>query len=402
MGLGGVLAGASWRGRGSCGLLDEVRVVHIIGRMNVGGPAAMVTELLENLEMDVHLLVGAVDADEADSLLLRAPAVEVIRIPGLGRAVRPTDDVRALAGLVRQLSRLRPDIVHTHTAKAGVLGRTAASVVGVRSRVHTFHGHLLHGYFSPPVTMGVTAAERTLATVTDRLVAVGQSVRHELLGARIGRPDQYVVIPPGVPLPAPPPHRHAARAALGLPADGPVVAYVARLAKVKRPDRMIAVAREVPEATFMVAGDGPLRRELQATAPSNVRFLGWRSDMDNVYASADLVLSTSDNEGMPVSLIEAALYGVPAVATDVGSTGEVVVDTLTGLTVAADVPCLVDAVRELLSDESRCRQMGGSARDRAGDIFSVARMTAAHAKMYGELMTASAAPRWRPLSRRRH
>jgi glycosyltransferase involved in cell wall biosynthesis len=188
---------------------------------------------------------------------------------------------------------------------------------------------------------------------------------------------------------------------LDLPADGPVVAFVARLARVKRPDRMIAVARHVPEATFVVAGDGPLRRELEATAPSNVRFLGWRPDMDNVYASADLILLTSDNEGMPVSLIEAALGGVPAVATDVGSTGEVVVDTVTGLTVAADIGSLVDAVRELLRDESRCRHMGATARDRAADVFSVARMTAAHASLYGELMESSPASRRRSFSRRR-
>jgi glycosyltransferase involved in cell wall biosynthesis len=381
-----------------------VRVVHIIGRMNVGGPAALVTELLGNLEADVHLLVGAVDTDEADYLLLRAPTVDVIRVPGLGRAVRPTDDMRALAGLVRHLSQLRPDIVHTHTAKAGALGRTAAAVVGVRFRVHTFHGHLLHGYFSPPVTRGVNGVERTLATVTDRLVAVGRSVRDELLGARIGRPDQYVVIPPGVPPPASSPRpaaRAAARAALGLAADGPVVAFVARLARVKRPDRMIAVARDVPEATFVVAGDGPLRRELQSSAPSNVRFLGWRADMDNVYASADLILSTSDNEGMPVSLIEAAMGGVPAVATDVGSTGEVVVDTVTGLTVAANAPSLVGAVRELLGDENRCRHMGATARDRAVDLFSVARMTTAHATLYRELMESSPVRRRWPPSRRR-
>src|SRR5665213_3770678 len=116
--------------------------------MNVGGPAAIVTELLGHLDLDLHLLVGEVDAGEADYLQLRAPSLEVTRIPGLGRAVRPTDDVRALAGLTRTLSRLRPDIVHTHTAKAGALGRTAASLAGVRSLVHSFHGHLLHGYFS--------------------------------------------------------------------------------------------------------------------------------------------------------------------------------------------------------------------------------------------------------------
>jgi len=354
--------------------------------MNVGGPAAIVTELLGNLDLDLHLLVGEVDAGEADYLQLRAPSLEVTRIPGLGRAVRPSDDVRALGGLTRTLSHLRPDIVHTHTAKAGALGRTAASLAGVRSLVHSFHGHLLHGYFSPTVTRGVVLAERALATQTDRFVAVGGSVRDELLAARIGTPDQYVVIPPGMPLPEATPGRDEARAALGLPKAGPIVAFVARLTRVKRPDRMIAVAREVPEATFVVAGDGPLGPELRADAPPNVRFLGWRADMENVYAAANVALLTSDNEGMPVTLIEAALSGVPAVTTNVGSAGEVVLNGVTGFTVAPDAACLVEAVRGLLANEVQCREIGLSARKWAEENFSVGKMTSAHIDLYESVM----------------
>ena len=185
--------------------------------------------------------------------------------------------------------------------------------------------------------------------MTDRLVAVGGSVRDELLAARIGRPEQFVVIAPGVSPPGPCPERQQARAALGLPADGSVVVFAARLTGVKRPDRMLAVAREMPDVIFVVAGDGPLRPELEARAPANVRFLGWRSDMATVYAAGNLVLLTSDNEGMPVTLIEAALCGVPAVATDVGSTREVVLNGRTGVTVPADASYLVDAARGLLA-----------------------------------------------------
>jgi glycosyltransferase involved in cell wall biosynthesis len=354
--------------------------------MNVGGPAAIVTELLTHLDLDLHLLVGEVGGDEADYLELRAPGLPVTRIPGLGRAVRPADDVRALAGLVGQLRRLRPDIVQTHTAKAGALGRTAAVAARVPARVHTFHGHLLHGYFSPAVTRGVVTAERALALVTDRIVAVGQGVREELLGARIGRPDQYVVIPPGVTLPRPPPDREKARQVLGLPQEGPVVAYVARLTQIKRPDRMIEVARALPDATFVVAGDGPLYATVMEMAPPNVRFLGWRADIENVYAAANVILLTSDNEGMPVTLIEAALCGVPAVASDVGSTGEVVLDGRTGRTVAPGVAALSDAVRALLDDGDWCRQMGLAARRWAEEAFGVGIMAEAHMDLYRSLM----------------
>jgi glycosyltransferase involved in cell wall biosynthesis len=363
-----------------------VRVVHIIGRMNVGGPAAIVTELLTHLDLDLHLLVGDVDADEADYLELRAPGLPVTRIGGLGRAVRPTDDARALGGLVAELRRLKPDVVQTHTAKAGALGRTAAVVARVPARVHTFHGHLLHGYFSSGMTRTIVGAERALAHVTDRIVAVGEGVRDELLVARIGTPDQYVVIPPGVTLPHAPPEREAARQVLGLPVRGAVVAYVARLTRIKRPDRMIEVARTLPDVTFLVAGDGPLYAEVRADAPPNVRFLGWRPDIENVYSAADVILLTSDNEGMPVTLIEAALCGVPAVATTVGSTGEVVLDGRTGWTVAPQSAALADALRNLLGNDDQRRQMGEAARRWADEAFGVQTMADAHRRLYESLI----------------
>jgi glycosyltransferase involved in cell wall biosynthesis len=371
-----------------------VRVLHVIGRMNVGGPAAIVTALLDSPDMEVQALVGDVGAGEADYLLLRELSTAVIRVPGLGPAVRPGHDARALVEIVSHMRRFRPDIVHTHTAKAGVLGRTAAVVTGVGGRVHSFHGHLLHGYFSPAVTRGIVVTERSLARVTDRLVAVGRGVRDDLLGARIGRAGQYAVIAPGVSLPRPVPTPPAARAALGLAADGAVVAYVARLTKVKRPDRMIEVARALPDVTFVVAGDGPLRAETEAAAPANVRFLGWRADIENVYGAADAVLLTSDNEGMPVTLIEAALCGVPAVATNVGSTGEVVLDGKTGRTVAPEPAALVFALSELLADRGSAEAMGAAARRRAEEAFSPAAMTGAHAELYRSVL-ADSRPRWR-------
>ena len=253
------------------------RVVHVIARMNVGGPAALLVELLDGLP-EQALLTGDVEAGEADHLALRAPHVPHRTVPGLGRSPRLTGDAQALAFLVAELRRRRPDIVHTHTAKAGVLGRVAARAVGTPHVVHTFHGHLLHGYFSPAVTRAVVGTERALARTTDRLVAVGSRVRDDLLDARVGRAEQYVVIAPGVSVNHPP-SRTEARSLLHLPPDGPVVATVGRLSQVKRPDRLLEVARLMPEVTFLVAGEGPLLEVTRATAPGNVRFLGWRSDV---------------------------------------------------------------------------------------------------------------------------
>lgn len=350
------------------------RVVHVIARMNVGGPAELLVSLLDGLP-DQTLLTGEVEPGEADHLELRAPGTAFTRVPGLGRSPRPGDDARALAFLVRELRRRRPDVVHTHTAKAGTLGRLAAEIARVPAVVHTFHGHLLHGYFSPQVTRAVVTTERLLARRTDRIVAVGQQVRDDLLDAGIGRPEQYAVIPPGVRRPSPPP-REEARRRLGLPAGVPVVAMVGRLIAVKRPDRMLAVARLLPEVTFVVAGEGPLYEQTRTDAPPNVVFLGWRDDVYVLYAAADAVLLTSDNEGMPVALIEAAMCGTPAVSTDVGSAREVV----TGEVVPADPAALAQALRRVLTQDLRAE-----AKRVAGEHFGVERMVQAHAELYAGL-----------------
>jgi glycosyltransferase involved in cell wall biosynthesis len=350
------------------------KVVHVIARMNVGGPAELLVSLLEGLP-DQSLLTGEVEQGEADHLELRSPGTTFTRVPGLGRSPRPGDDARALAFLVRELRRRRPDVVHTHTAKAGVLGRLAARAARVPAVVHSFHGHLLHGYFSPGVTQAVVGTERLLARQTDRLVAVGEQVRDDLLAARIGRPEQYSVIPPGVRRPSPPP-RDQARRLLDLPAATPVVAVVGRLIAVKRPDRMLGVARQLPDVTFVVAGEGPLFEKTRQDAPPNVRFLGWREDVDVIYAAADAVLLTSDNEGMPVALIEAALCGTPAVSTDVGSAHEVVIGEVT----PPDPAALAQALRRVLAQDLR-----EQARRVATDRFGIERMAQAHADLYAGL-----------------
>jgi glycosyltransferase involved in cell wall biosynthesis len=356
-------------------------VVHVIGRLNVGGPARLVTELARAGQRTA-VAAGAVQDGEIEHRDLSG--VDLHRVTGLGRKVRPTDDARALSALTAVLRAQRPAIVHTHTAKGGALGRAAAVTARVPSRVHTFHGHLLHGYFGARATAAVVATERLLATRTDRLVAVGERVRDDLLTRGVGRAEQYSVIPPGARL-RPLPPRDAARAALGLSDDVPVVAYVGRLAGIKRPERVVEVARRLPDAVFVVVGDGAQRAALQASAGSNVRFLGWRDDVETVWAAADLALLTSDNEGMPVTLVEAALAGLAAVTTDVGSAGEVVLDGVTGRAVPADVPALVEAVSSLLADDTHRRCLGSAAGRRASALYSVEVMVASHLRLYAEL-----------------
>jgi glycosyltransferase involved in cell wall biosynthesis len=386
--------------------IPRLRVMRVITRMNIGGPAVQVSALMRGLDperFDHHLISGRVGPGEADYLDQRAPELPVHRLDGLGRAVRPTDDVRCLLELAAAMRRFRPHIVHTHTAKAGALGRAAAVLAGVPSRVHTFHGHLLQGYFSPAKTRVVVQAERGLAALTDRLVAVGSRVRDDLVAAGIGRANQYTVVPPGTRL-ATAPKPAEARRLLGLPQGPPVVAYVGRLTGIKRPDRFLAVAREVrrtvPAAHFVVCGSGDFPPDGQAVTDLGdcLHLLGWRADVETVYAAADLVLLTSDNEGMPVSLIEAGLAGLPAVATNVGSVGEVVQDGTTGLLAGRSSGELAHHTVTLLRDGALRRQMGARARAFTTQRFGEERLVADTQALYTSIALARGwwtAPHWK-------
>ncbi len=380
--------------------MSAIRVMRIIARMNVGGPALQVSALADGLDpqrFEQRLLVGDCDEGEADYLTLRAPHIEAVRVAGLGRSPNPTGDARALATITREIRSFRPHVVHTHTAKAGVLGRSAAILGGAKTRVHTFHGHLLHGYFSPRVTRAVVEVERAYARRTTRLVAVGRQVRDELLAAKIGKPDQYVIVPPGVRLPAAPP-RAEARSMLGLPPDAPVVAFVARLTQVKRPDRFAEVARlvaaAVPDAHFVVAGEGELFDDLRARLEplgDRAHLVGWRPDVETIYAAADVTVLTSDNEGMPVSLIVAASMGCPAVTTRVGSAGEVVLDGETGFVTDVDAAALADATVRILADPALRSRFAAAAAAHAHAHFSADRLVRDIAALYESIVPASVA-----------
>ncbi len=235
--------------------------------------------------------------------------------------------------------------------------------------------------------------ERILARVTTHTVAVGQQVLDDLVAAKIVRPQSSSVVAPGVEDPGPCP-REDARKVLGLPVDAAVITFVGRLTRIKRGERFIALARELesdlPDAVFVVVGDGPERGMLEREAAGlrNVVFAGWQSNMAQVYSASDLLVLTSDNEGMPVALIEGAMQGVPAVATDVGAVRQVVADGETGL-VVTEPDDLVEAVRKLLSDEALRQQMGTSAARRARVLFSQRRLVSDYAELYERLLLSS-------------
>lgn len=370
-----------------------MRVVQLIARLNVGGPARVIDTLARGLPSECDVLVwrGETRRGEADHLRLHGEIQGAgARVPGLRPEVRPHDDARAAIWLAHKSRRQRPDLVHSHTTKAGLFARVPGPLPASLPRVHTFHGHVLGGYFSAPVTEAVRRAERLLARRTDALVAVSTRVRDELLSAGIGVPEQYAVIPPGVRLPELP-DREAARRSLGLIPEQPVVAYVGRLTAIKRPDRLVELAEQLsrshPAATLLVAGGGDLANviaEATRRLPDGaLRPLGWRRDVATVYAASDIVVITSDNEGTPMSLMEAQTAGVPVVATPVGGVPDVVEHERTGLlTEPGDLHGCVAA----LIDDPEWRAALGKAALAASADYHAERMVAAHLELYRRVL----------------
>lgn len=364
--------------------------MHVIARMNVGGPAVEISELMRNMDgqrFEQRLVTGWCADDEADFLETQAPDVSAVRIEGLGRAINPWGDATAVQAVRKQIHAFKPDIVHTHTAKAGVVGRLAArSVRRKPALVHTFHGHLLHGYFPAYKTAMVTQMERLLAKRTDHFIAVGRQVRDDLLAAGVGSLDRFSVVSPGVRL-GTVPDRASARKEFRLDEDTFVVGFIGRLTAIKRPDRMLDVARGFvgTRTTILVAGSGDLDASLRATAIREnlpIRFLGWRDDVERVLAACDAVLLTSDNEGMPLSLIQAGLASLPVVASNVGAVSDIVVDGETGFLSDPTPESLRQGINQLRNSPLLAKQLGAAARARSEQLFSINALVQGHDSIY--------------------
>jgi glycosyltransferase involved in cell wall biosynthesis len=381
---------------GSVGQAQKVRVMRIIARMNVGGPAVQVSGLMRGFDASVfehELVTGYCAADEADYLEKVATEVKAIRIDGLGRSIKPIADLTALFAIIKEIRRFKPDVIHTHTAKAGVVGRIASILSGHKSiRVHTFHGHLLNGYFGSGKTKLVILVEKVLALFTDQLLAVGSKVKNDLLAVGIGNQNKFGVMPPGLQL-AEVPSQATAQKKLGLKDDAVYCAFIGRITKIKRPDRFLDVVVEVKSRGinlhFIVAGAGELLQYCQDRALAEnlpVTFLGWREDIEVVLASADFVLLTSDNEGTPLSLIQAGMVGIPVVATNVGSTNEIVVNGETGLLTDLSVGQLADAVAKVATDSALRAKMGAAGQKYTLARYGVARLVKDHQDLYLRLV----------------
>jgi glycosyltransferase involved in cell wall biosynthesis len=379
-----------------------IRVVRLFSRLNIGGPAVhviLLTAGLRELGYETRLLVGQESAHEGNLLdLARQHAVVCEQVPGFGREIRIGSDLRALWSLVRTIRRFRPAIVHTHTAKAGLLGRVAARISGVPVVVHTFHGHVLSGYFGPVRNALFRTLEAWLARTCDALIAVSESVRGDLVALRVAPAERIRVIPLGLELDAlartlP---RGGLRRESGVPDDVPLVGIVGRLAPIKDIPTFLRAAQRVREkdarVRFAIVGDGEERPELERLVDAlglraAVHFHGWRRDMDAVYGDLDVAVNCSRNEGTPVALIEALAAGRPVVATAVGGTPDLLHRGDFGrLVPAGDDAQLAAAIVEAITDPAPATARAAAGRRYVLAKHSSRRLAADIDALYRELL----------------
>jgi glycosyltransferase involved in cell wall biosynthesis len=389
---------------------QRVRVVRVIARLNIGGPAIQAISLTRYLdERGYHttLIRGHEEPDEGSMDHLAAQlGVQPVLIPSLRR--NPGwHDIRALAALVGLIRRRRPQIVHTHAAKGGTLGRVATVLAyPVRGRrpilIHTYHGHSLTGYFSHRTAAVYRVIERVLARISDRLIAVSDEVRDELVAMDVAPASKFEVVPLGFdlsPFQVGTDERErrgrALRAELGLPLGTPLVTLVARLVPIKRVDRFLRVAAILArdnDVQFLIVGDGELRNELASTEAairlgSKLVFGGFRRDIPDVCFASDVVVLTSDNEGTPVSLIEAQAAGRPVVSTRAGGVATVVRDGQTGFIVDRDDEAgMAHAIERLIRNPELASRQGAAASEHAA-VFSLDRLVDRIDELYAGLLS---------------
>lgn len=367
---------------------DSLRVMQIIARLNIGGPAIYVTLVTGALNAHghvTHLITGQVGADEGDMIYYAEQrGVEPVIVPELGRSIHPLRDIATTYKLYRMIRQFKPDVVHTHTAKAGFTGRVAAWLARVPVIVHTFHGHVFSGYFSPAKTQIFLWLERIAARMSDTIITLTDGLKRELASEyNITSYENIAILPLGLDL-APfvdtPRHQTTFRAAHKIPPDVPLVGIVGRLVPVKNHALFFEAAARIhaqrPDVHFAVIGDGETRAELEAQVDALglrdvTMFTGWQQDLPPIYSDLNVSVISSKNEGTPVSVIESLAAGCPVVATAVGGLPDLLDNGDLGQLVApGDASALADAILDTLANPPET----GAAQSLMLERYGVARL----------------------------
>jgi glycosyltransferase involved in cell wall biosynthesis len=363
--------------------IEKPRVLHVIARYNIGGTARYLNNLFSKISSEAEMLlaVGHVQGYEIEDSSLEYVNFE--RIEHLGRKINPISDLRAYLELRRLVKSYKPQIIHSHTFKAGLLSRLMFFRI---PKVHTFHGHLMGDpEFSRRALQVIINIERRLAKLTKRIITVGEQVTTDLISVGVGKPTQYISIASeGEKLTFL--TREESRNLLGIDLNSPTVLWMARMAPVKNPGLALEVARLLPDINFLMAGGGELFEETKSKAPKNVLLLSW-VEAAKVIPVADIFLSTSLNEGVPYSLVEVQSCGIPVVAVDVGSVSEVVTHGSTGFLTRPNPEELADAIVELLNNQSKRLEFSNAALEKAREKVANSDMGGSYIRVYQEVLS---------------
>jgi glycosyltransferase involved in cell wall biosynthesis len=382
--------------------MKKIKIAQIITRLDWGGPPDIMRLICNSLTSDAYdfkLITGpSVHASAKTAQFLNCYRDRVVTVPELQRDIHPLKDFVALIKLCRLFKKNRFDIVHTHTAKAGVLGRIAAWLVGGSNIIHTSHGHNFYGYFGPGKSRLVVTVERLLTRITTRLTALTELEKCDLDSYNVAGPDKVAVINSGLELDL---YRKAGidsargRNELHVRHDTLLVGMIGRLEPVKGPEYFIEAAplvlAEFPDVKFLIVGEGTLRTRLESRCrelkiAGRVIFTGWRENIPEILTTLDIVVLPSLNEAVGRILLEAGACGKPVVATAVGGIPEVVRDEETGMLVSPrDAKALAGALITLLKDREKRTAMGESAQQWVDDRFSASTMVERFTELYEEL-----------------
>jgi glycosyltransferase involved in cell wall biosynthesis len=358
--------------------MSDIKVLHVIARMNVGGTARYVSEIIKNMPKST-LATGFVQGTEIEDPFLNS--IDVLRIKHMGRKVSLVNDFKSWYNLREIVKNTKPNIIHSHTFKAGLVARL---IKGKHKHVHTFHGHLFDDRsFSKFEKIVIVFIEKCLSKRTDAFISVGKKVGDELRNRKIGLGKPWLVIAPGVTS-LPVLDKKVARNLLNLDESEFLIGWIARTVPVKNPQLFLEVASKLPRETFVMAGGGELLSLIRRNAGENVKVLGW-VDASTFLSAVDIVISTSDNEGMSIALIEAQLAGLPCITTDVGSNSEVIQNEITGYVVKGGLFEIIRQIEKLTANSELYNDMSQNAKIHATTKFNLENMILAHQNLYAAL-----------------
>jgi len=374
-----------------------VKIVTVVSRMNVGGVASLLIGYMENLDKNKfeHVLItGNCEDNETDLLKKTNFEGKVIYLRNLKRSVGVFKDLITFIEMRKILKSLSPDIVHTHTAKAGLIGRLSS--LSLRNKpliIHTYHGHLLYGYFSALISFLIVTIEKVLAWGTNLLIADSMQVKIDLLNYGVGKEKNWQVVSPGIRK-LPNIESDVARNELGISKDANLICWIGRFTNIKNP--MLAAQsfstlknKTNKKFTMIMVGDGELFTSVQEYISNNkldIKLVGWKTNVSNFLAASDILLLTSKNEGFGMVIAEAGWYGKPTISTKVGGVTEFISNGETGVLVDSNEDDISDAISLLFEDRSLMNKIGANAKKQTNNLFTSEIFTKKHEEIYLKIL----------------